>query len=184
MPKVAQQGAPASQAHGGQKEAGVQQDPVVQPDEAAEPAEQANSARQGESAQQDDGAREDDSARQDDGAREDDSARQDDGARAEAGAGPAGESSAEQPNTEDVARAGALPKRVPGQQPVISGFDSKPVTPAASQEPPTEPTSAADDDDTDASTFNAAPTVNEDEDADGLPALRRPRSSPTPPKDA
>ncbi|HEX7994666.1 MAG TPA: hypothetical protein VF506_12145, partial [Streptosporangiaceae bacterium] len=116
--------------------------------------------------------------------RQDDSACQDDSPRAEAGDGVAGESSAEQPKTEDVARAGALPKRVPGQQPVISGFDSKPAAPAASQEPPTEPSSVAADDDTDASTFNAAPTVAEDDDADGLPALRRTRSSPTPPKDA
>jgi hypothetical protein len=157
MPKVAQQGAPASQAHGGPRDAGVQQDPVVQPDEHAE---------------------------QDDGVRQDDSARQDDSPRAEAGDGSAGESSTEQPKTEDVARDGALPKRVPGQQPVISGFDSNPAAPAASQEPPTEPSSVASDDDTDASTFNAAPTVAEDDDADGLPALRRTRSSPTPPKEA
>jgi len=163
MPKVAQQGAPASQTHDDLNEAGIQQDPVVQPDETAE---------------------QDDSARQDDGAPQDDSARQGDSARAGAGAGEAGDQSpAEQADTEDVAPARALPKRVPGQQPVISGFDSKPATAVASQEPPTEPNSSASDDDTDASAFNAAPTADEDEEADGLPALRRTRSSPTPPKD-
>jgi hypothetical protein len=146
MPKVAQQGAPASQDHGSLKDAGLQQDVAVQPDEDAE---------------------------------------QDDSAHTEDGVGSAdGESSAEQPNTEDTAGADALPKRVPGQQPAISGFDSEPANPAASQEPPTEPTSSASDDDTDESTFNAAPTVTDDDDADGLPALRRTRSSPTPPKDA
>jgi Protein of unknown function (DUF2637) len=90
MPKVAQQGAPASQDLGSQKDAGVQQDVAVQPDE---------SAQEVGAAQQDDGARQDNSA------------------QAEDGAGPDGGGSAE-------------------------------------------------------------------EEADGLPALRRTRSSPTPPKDA
>ncbi|HEX2321207.1 MAG TPA: DUF2637 domain-containing protein [Streptosporangiaceae bacterium] len=145
IPKVAQQGAPASQDHGSLKDAGPQQDVAFQ----------------------------------------DDYAEQDDSAQAEDGVGSAGgESSAEQPKTEDTAGADALPKRVPGQQPAISGFDSKPANPAASQEPPTEPTSSASEDDTDETTFNAAPTVTDDDDADGLPALRRTRSSPTPPKEA
>jgi hypothetical protein len=142
-------------------------------------------AQKGAPATQDHGSLKDAGLQQDIAVQPDEDAEKDDSAQAADEVGSAGgESSAEQPNTEDTAGADALPKRVPGQQPAISGFDSKPANPAASQEPPTEPTSSASDNDTDESTFNAAPTVTDDDEADGLPALRRTRSSPTPPKDA
>ena len=64
----------------------------------------------------------------------------------------------------------ALPKRVPGQQPVIAGFESRDADPATGQEPSAEPTAAE-------------PSAEDDGDTDGLPAFRRTRSTPTPPQD-
>ena len=79
----------------------------------------------------------------------------------------------------------ALPKRVPGQQPVISGFGSPGAKTDTGREPATEPAASVSvpDDAGDASTFDAAPTSSDEEDEPGLPAFRRTRSSPTPPQE-
>jgi hypothetical protein len=86
---------------------------------------------------------------------------------------------------EEPQEAEALPKRVPGQQPVVSGFGSPDVKTDAGREPATEPAASASvpDDAGDASTFDAAPTSSDEEDEPGLPAFRRTRSSPIPPQE-
>jgi hypothetical protein len=108
----------------------------------------------------------------------------------------AGEAGAE----EATAAAAKLPKRVPGQQPVTSGLQPAPAAPTSPRPPadqaagraaapgdttPATPTAPAEPDDAPAptSTLNPAPTHDDAaEDADGLPAFRRPRSTPTPPQ--
>jgi hypothetical protein len=86
---------------------------------------------------------------------------------------------------EEPQEAEALPKRVPGQQPVISGFGSPGAKTDVGREPVTEPAAPAPvpDDAGDASTFDAAPTSSDEEEEPGLPAFRRTRSSPTPPQE-
>jgi hypothetical protein len=101
-----------------------------------------------------------------------------------ADAGDAEPEDAAEAGDEAAAAEDALPKRVPGQQPVISGFESRAADPgqkpsaepAATESPPAEQDSA--------SAPGAAPAASaDDEDADGLPAFRRTRSTPTPPQD-
>ena len=86
---------------------------------------------------------------------------------------------------EEPQPAEPLPKRVPGQQPVISGFGPPTGQTDAGQEPATEPatTASVPDDAGDASMSHAAPTSGEEEEEPGLPAFRRTRSSPTPPQE-
>jgi hypothetical protein len=104
------------------------------------------------------------------------------------GEGPA--SDAEQPgeHAADAAAGAALPKRVPGQQQVTTGrqqstaAETNPRNPADPGNPADEPESAAGGGA--ASSLNPAPTVSDDDDEDGgLPAFRRTRSSPTPPRE-
>ncbi len=83
----------------------------------------------------------------------------------------------------------ALPKRVPGQQPVASGRQPAAAGPTSPRLPPDEAAVAEGAEGgrpaagpTRPSTLNPAPTHGDDaRGADGLPAFRRTRSTPTPP---
>ncbi len=116
-----------------------------------------------------------------------------------------------QPEQLSPAGPAELPKRVPGQQPVTSGF--APTTPSPSgaaglrpDHAATKPKATADAGQTgpaadagaasageaaagraagsaESTTLNPAPTASaDDEESDELPAFRRTRSSPTPPQ--
>jgi hypothetical protein len=146
-----------------------------------------STAEQVEAAHRRDAAHQEDAAPADPGERAAEADRKDAVQRKD-GAQTANETSSagdESPAEQAEAHAEALPKRVPGQQPVISGLDSRAATSGTGEEPPTEPnaTALAGDDPADTSRSTGEPAGSEEgEDAGGLPAFRRTRSTPTPPQ--